>query len=62
VKPVECSEVEDLIIFGSNKLEMELEAARNVGIENVRYDLLAGANASSPDEILAEHHDHLNLY
>jgi hypothetical protein len=54
--------MEDLIVFGTSKLEMELEAARMVGLENVRYDLLAGLNASAPDEIVAEHHDHLNLY
>ncbi len=32
LKPVECSELEDLIVFGSSTLEMELKAAHAVGL------------------------------
>lgn len=60
LKPVDCSEVEDLIIYGSSKLDMELEAAKANGIHNIDYELLDSKNV--PDEVLAEHYDHNNLY
>ncbi|CAG9310706.1 unnamed protein product [Blepharisma stoltei] len=54
IKPVNCTEIEDLYVVGYAKLPMELEAAKNVGIENVRPNL---TEIQEQEEIIAESYD-----
>jgi len=56
----DCCEIEDLIVHGTSKLEMELDAAHAVGLEKV--DFAHEPQAEAAEEILEEHRDHLNLY
>ena len=49
----DCCELEDLIICGSSKLDMEVAAAHAVGLEKVNFDHVPQAEAV--EEIFEEH-------
>lgn len=60
LKPVESPDIDDLIVYGSGKLDRELQAVKQVGAH--KLIIPKEPPAKIPDEVIAEQYDVNNFY